>query len=373
MSKINLYRPYSNYEEIEAVTEVLESGWWKQGPKCRELEKRFCEFTGAKNAITVANATLGLDLIFKAYDIKDCDVIVPAITFISTGIVPRWNNCNVIFADVRSDNLTISYEDTLKKLTPNTKVVIIQHQSGHAADIAAFDELKKKGILIIEDAAHGAGSYYKGLHVGIFNPAIFSFNVVKQIATGEGGIVTFPTKSKAVRAEHLRDAGIEENTWERENKKYKWDYVINELGYKYPYNDILASIALVQLKRLKSTNATRLMLVNRYLQNLADVNEVQLPYVSSDVIHSWHQFIIRVDENKRNKLIDFMIENEVDAGVHYKPINYYEKLWSHGDTPTSDLEWQRMVTLPLHPNLTLQDIDRVCNVIKRFYGRETEK
>ena len=370
MAKINLFEPYRGEEEIEAVKEVIESGWWKEGPKCLELEEKWSGYTGAKNSITVNSASVGLDLIFKAYGIKDCDVIVPAMTFITTGLAGLWNNCRVIFADSQKDTLTIDPEDVKKKITPYTKAIVVQHMSGHPCDMDAFDEFKEKGMLIIEDAAHGCGSLYKNKHVGIENPAIFSFNAVKNIASGEGGIVTTPDDEIAEKMRVLRWCGIDSTTWQRDGKKYKWDYSINEVGYKYHFNDILAAIALVQLGRLDFTNKKRRNMVERYTERfIKDRLPVYIPREEEWARSSWHQFIIRVDEKDRNPLLDWLGERSIGCGVHYKPINQYS-LWPHGETPVVDAEWKKMITLPLHPRLTIENVDEVCDAIKEYYNAQ---
>lgn len=369
MKKINLYEPFSDEKELEAVKRVLDSGWWKEGPECEKLEEEFCEFTGAKHAISVNSATVGLDLVFKAYNIKDCDVIMPAMTFVATGLAALYNNCNVIFADINRENLTIDLGDVRKKITPNTKAIILQHQSGYPADIIGFEEFKEKGILIIEDAAHGMGSFFGGEHVGARNPSVFSFNVVKNVAAGEGGMITVPDENIAKRLKALRWYGIEGNTFSREGMQKKWDYIINEIGYKYHFNDILASIARVQLKRLPQTNARREMLATLY-DELFKVSRVTYMKIPGNITSSRHQYIIRVDAMIRDKMIEHLNANGIGASVHYKPINQYPIFANSYGTPTTNRVWEEMITLPLHPKLTEDDIKRIVDTVNNFYANK---
>lgn len=368
MAKINTFEPYRDEKEIAAVTRVINSGWWKEGPECEKLEEEFCKYTGAKYAISVNSATSALDLILKAYGIKDGEIIVPALTFLSTGLIGPWNNCKVVFADVEPIHLTIDVHDVYKKITPDTKAIVVQHMSGHPVELDAFDQFKKYGILIVEDAAHGCGAYYKGVHVGTRNPSAFSFNVVKQIASGEGGIITVDDKDIAEKMKRLRWCGIDESTWRKEGKKYKWDYTINEVGYKYHFNDILGSIARVQLSRLDFTNGLRRKYSEMYNDLLADLPVVR-PYAEPQIIHSWHQYIIRVDSHDRDNLIDFLAQHDIAAGMHYKPINLYP-IFDHGETPVTDIEWRRMITLPLHARLSEDDVRYVCEVIHQYYEQK---
>lgn len=368
MKKINLFEPYTTDEEIKAVTSVIKSGWWKEGPICKELEEEFCNYTKAKYSISVNSATVGLDLLFKAYNIKDGEIIIPAITFPATGLVPLYNNCKVVFADIEEATLTIDPLDVAKKITPRTKAIIVQHQSGYPVDLDSFEQFKKKGILIIEDAAHGAGSFYKGEHVGTRNPAIFSFNVVKNIAACEGGMVTTDNKEKAEKMMTLRWFGIDQFAWKKQRKKHLWDYIITEVGYKYHFNDIFASLALVQLKRLDETNKKRRELSQRYDENFSRSSlPIRILQIGPERLSSRHQYIIRVDDKDRDSLIDWLTAHNIISGVHYKPINMYPIFPEHGDTPVTDREWKKMITLPLHPKLTIQDIDYVFDTITAYY------
>jgi perosamine synthetase len=374
VKRINLFEPYFTKEEIKAVTDVIKSGWWKEGPECKKLEEEFCAFTKAKNAVSVNSATVGLDLIFKAYGIKDCEVIIPPITFIATGVVPLYNNCKVVFADIDEQTLTIDAADVAKKITPKTKAIVLQHQSGYPCDLDAFERFKEKGILIIEDAAHGAGAFYKGEHVGTRNPSAFSFNVVKNIAAGEGGIVTTPDKDMAEKMKTLRWFGIDKIAWQKEGKEHIWDYSIYTVGYKYHFNDIFAVLALVQLKRLNKTNTKRRALAKRYDENFSRASfPVRLLEINSkDIVSSRHQYIIRVDPKHRNLLIHWLTAHKITSGVHYKPINLYPIFDSHGETPVTDREWEKMVTLPLHPRLSFSDVDYICDIIASYFKQHSQ-
>ena len=140
MKKINLYEPYSDEREIEKVTQVIKSGWWKEGPVCDELAEKFCHYTKSKHAIPVNSNAVGMDLLLKAYGIKDGEIIMPSLTFVAAGLVAKYNNLDIVFADVRKDNLTLDPVDVSKKVTPRTKAIMLQHMSGHPCDI---DEFKK--------------------------------------------------------------------------------------------------------------------------------------------------------------------------------------------------------------------------------------
>ena len=182
-------KPAGGEEEIQAVADVINSGWWGKGPKVAQFEKEFAEMVGAKYAIAVNSATAGQDLVLKALDIKDCDIINPTISFMTTGVVPLWNNCTSNIVDVDPDTMCLDPEDVRKHLKPNTKAIIAVNQAGVPADIDAIREFYDG--LIIEDTAHscytpGAGS--KG------DVAVWSFQAVKTMPCGDGGMITTNNK-----------------------------------------------------------------------------------------------------------------------------------------------------------------------------------
>jgi perosamine synthetase len=213
---LNVFKPDVGDAEIEAVAEVLRSGWWGLGPKTAEFEKRFASFIGVKHAIGVNSCTAALDLALKLLAIKNGDeVIVPTLTFVSTAHAVAYNLAYPIFADVDEETKNIDLEDVARKITVRTKAIIVVHYGGRPADL---DELKKVAgdIPIIEDAAHACGARYKNHRVGANgNLTCYSFHAVKNLAMGDGGAVTTDDQAMSERVKRLRWLGIDKGTWDR--------------------------------------------------------------------------------------------------------------------------------------------------------------
>ena len=237
-------KPIGGREEINSLRETIESGWWGKGPKVDEFETKFAKMVGAKYAVAVTSATHGQDLIFKALNINNCDVISPTISFLTTAIVPIWNNCNSNIVDVRKQDLNICPKDVKKNLRSDTKLLIAVNHAGVPAPINEIRNFYDGFIL--EDCAHscyckGAGSYG--------DAAVWSFHAVKTMPCGDGGMITTNDKELFEKLSAMTWLGIS-STYSRikgeENLKpgYSWDYEVNEIGYKCYMTDINASICL---------------------------------------------------------------------------------------------------------------------------------
>lgn len=380
---IPVFRPYYNNEEIKAVTEVLKSGWIGLGPKTEEFEKLFAQYLGVPYAIALNSATAALHLSVIAAGIKEGDeVIVPSLTFVSTAHVIRYLNAKPVFADVEEDTLCISPEDVEKRITKKTKAIIPVHYGGHPCDMDKLQKIAEKyKLTIIEDAAHACGSSYKNKKIGTISPfTCFSFHAVKNLATGDGGMITVKDKNIAERLKRLRWVGINKDTWDRleditddENKSFRvygWHYEIDEIGFKYHMNDINAALGIVQLKKLEESNKKRRDLASRYTKNLGKIKQIRCPVVKGNVVSAQHNYVIRTED--RDKLHLFLREKNISSGVHYMPLHlqpFYRKLYPEVKLPVVEREWKKLLTLPLYPDLTIKQQDYVISSIREFYER----
>jgi perosamine synthetase len=378
---IPVFRPNYNKEEIAAVDAVIRSGWIGLGPKTEEFEKRFALYTNAPYAIAVNSATAALHLSLLAAGIgKGDEVIVPSLTFVSTAHVVKYVGATPVFADITVDTLCISPDDVKKKITKRTKAIIPVHYGGHPCDMDGLQKIAKANkLIIIEDAAHACGTSYHGKKIGSISPfTCFSFHAVKNLATGDGGMITVKDKATAERLNRLRWLGINKNTWDRlevisenENKAYKaygWYYEVDELGYKCHMNDINAAIGLVQLRKLNKSNKKRRALAKRYTQMLQKLPEIKCPIIEPRTISAQHNYVIQC--KNRNKLHLFLRERNISSGVHYMPIHlqpYYKKLFPKVRLPIVEAVWKSLLTLPLYPDLTLKEQDYIIRCIKEFY------
>ena len=356
---IPLFRPSVTGAEVQAVTDVLESGWWGEGPKVAAFEAAFARYAGARHAVAVNSCTAALQLTLEAMGVTGGEVIVPALTFVSTGLAALRNGCRVVFADVDEDTLCLDWDDVAAEVTEQTRAVIpvwyggrITLPSGRVADAL-------RGVPVVEDCAHAAGTPAAGW---LGDAACWSFHAVKNLACGDGGMVTTDDEELAAKIRALRWCGIDKNTWIRDQGRYGWDYDIPAPGWKYHMNDLAAAIGLAQLGRLDVMNDSRRRLVRQYLEELKDLEWLRLPEYREN--SSWHLLAVRVDA--RDAFVDHMLAAGVSAGVHYKPLNTYEWFGPRQPLPVTDRVWKTLVTLPLYPDMTQAEQEQVIAAVRSF-------
>ncbi len=357
-------RPLSGIEEVEAVREILDSGWWGKGSKVEQFEKEFAQMVGAKYAIAVTSASAGQDLVLKAIGITGVDVISPTISFMTTAAVPLWNGCTSNLVDVDPISLNIDPEDVRKSLTPKTELVIAVNNAGVLAPI---DEIRTffDGF-ILEDCAHscytpGAGS--KG------DAAVWSFQAVKTMPTGDGGMITTNSRELYEKILPLTWFGIS-STYSRTKSSspanlngrtgYSWDYEIEVLGYKAYMIDLTAALGLSQMKKLPENLKWRRHIQSRYNAELHP--EVQRPAHTETVQY----YGARVPANKRDSLISFLAEKLIHTSVHYKPLHLHPITKQNREYPIADVEWLRLISLPCHSAMTDEDISYVIFWVNQF-------
>lgn len=365
---ISLFKPSIGESELESLREVFKSGWIGLGPITEQFEKEFADYIGCKYVIGLNSGTAALDLSLKLLNINHGDeVIVPTVTFVSTAHVVAYNLATPIFADV-DDDLQICIEDVKRKITPRTKAIIPVHYSGRPVDI---DKLKKVAgnIPMIEDAAHAAGSEYKGRKCGsLADIGCFSFHAVKNLSMGDGGAITTNDKSLYERAKRLRWLGVDRGTWDRSDidKSYWWEYSVDEIGLKCHMNDISAAIGLVQLEKLDDMNAKRKHIAERYTKGLLDLPEVSTPMMDTDQSKSsWHIYCVKCQH--RNELSGHLEDKGITTGVHYKPIHLYKCYGNTPILPKAEQYFKEILSLPIHPGLTDNDVGMVIDAINSFY------
>lgn len=368
---INVFLPAMGDEEIRAVTEVLRSGWIGLGPKTAEFERRFAEFCGVKYAVGVNSATAALDLAMRLLKVTHGDeVIVPTMTFVSTAHVVAYNLATPIFADVDQRTLNIDLEDLKRKITSRTKAVIVVHYGGRPVDMEALRTITGH-ISVVEDCAHATGSRYKGQPVGSLGEiGCFSFHAVKNLAMGDGGALVTNNTEWHDRAKRLRWLGIDKGTWDRtaNDRSYWWQYNVDEIGFKCHMNDIAASIGLAQLDKLERLNGRRREIVNLYFKGLSDIPQVELPVPDeSDFKSAWHIFHIKCEN--RNDLGLLLNKNGISTGVHYTPIHTYRCYGNRPSLKNAEEVFRRILTLPLYPALSDEQVGQVIKCIRKFYAK----
>lgn len=361
---IPLFRPSISNEAIEAVTDVLRSGWLGLGPRTREFEEQFAAYIGAPHCVGLNSCTSAIHLALKILDLpKGSEVITTALTFVSTNHAILYEDLKPVFADIDPATGNLSVASVAEKITDRTRALLVVHYGGYPADIDELYELaRSRGIAVIEDCAHACGSTYKGARVGSHGDLhAFSFHAVKNLPMGDGGALTVRKTDDDARLRRLRWLGIDKDTFRRTtNSTYDWEYDVPEIGYKYHMNDIGAAIGLAQLRLLDEQNARRTAIAKAYRAQLAAVPGVTLPPESDDRTSSYHLFPILVDD--RDALIRKLKEAGVGTGVHYRRNDEYS-MYERADLPATEWFSSHVLSLPMHMCVSDEDIGFVTRTI----------
>lgn len=369
---IPIFRPSMGKEEVAAVAEVLASGWIGLGPRTKQFEDAFAHYIGVRYASGVNSATAALHLAVAALGIGPGDeVLVPAITFVSTALAASYCGARPMFVDVEPGTLNLDVDDCARKITRRTKAMIVVHFGGHPARMEELKRIARRHKLyLIEDCAHSCGADYQGKKTGrLGHIGCFSFHAVKNLATGDGGMVTTDNRALDSRIRKLRWLGIDKDTYRRTDKKYSWHYEVKEIGWKYHMNDITAAIGLVQLAKLDRLNQRRRQIAACYQEAFSRRKGIEIPVELPGVSSSWHNYVIKV--SRRNELIASLAKHGIAAGVHYMPLHLHPIYRDRRcRLPVAEAVWTQLVTLPLYPDMTDEQIRQVTSAVAAFFGHK---
>jgi perosamine synthetase len=373
---VRLFTPSVGEEELANIRDSFEKSWIGLGPKVRQFEKEWSEMIGCRTSIGTNSATAALHLAVSAFKFpRGKKVMVPAITFASTALAPIYNQLEPVFVDVEADTISLSLDDLEKKYTADCVAIMPVHMGGHPADMEKIMGFARaKNLKVIEDCAHLAGTSYKGKKLGNWGDiGCFSFEEKKAMTTGDGGMLCADDEELVAPLRANRWLGIDKSTWKRvgdytdaETDAMHWHYEIAELGFKYNMNDLAASIGLAQIRKLPGFNARRAEIVKRYLAGMDNLQNIRplLPYQPDD----YNYWIFGVRYHERDALIRFLKKRGIATGVHYLPLTqhpYFEP-WNRHDTPVSDQIWTEFISLPLHAQLTDEEVDYVLQGLHDF-------
>jgi len=394
---VPFFRPSIGQAEIDEVVDTLRSGWLTTGPKTKRFEDEFARAVGAPYAVALNSATAALHLAVEALGLRAGDaVLVPTMTFAATAEVVRYLGAHPILVDCDPVTLNMDFADAREKLRAlaagrlsariprDARVVgMIQvHVGGLMLDVRAAEALAAEhGLWVVEDAAHAfpaswrpsASAPWQRCGEGTSAVSCFSFYANKTITTGEGGMATTADPTLADRMRLMSLHGLSQDAWRRYSGGSKWDYRIQAPGFKYNLTDVAAAIGLHQLARAEAMRVERERIAGRLAGALAEVEELELPPTSSDRIHSWHLFPIRLRIDRlgidRNAFIDSLKAAGVGCSVHWRPLHlhqYYEETfgWRPQDLPTATAAWERLVSLPIFPGMTDEEIARVTDTVR---------
>lgn len=389
--KIEFSPPYFLEEDFEEVVKVLKSGWITTGPRVKEFETLLSHYTGAKATLCVSSATAAMQILLTVLGVGPGDEVITTVyTYTATASVIHHVGAKIVFADTSPGSFNISPEEIKQRLTPKTKAVIAVDYAGIPCD---YDEILevlnrpsfqydfKKGSVqdllgrpvLLSDASHSLGAQYKGIKMGaVADVTAFSFHAVKNLTTAEGGAIQIKENPRLSIEELISQCrlyslhGQDKDAWMKEKGSYRYD--IKLLGYKFNMTDIQAALGICQLKRYPAILEKRKALFAQYAGHLKHKKPFILPsYDPAVKTGSYHLFPLRLtgfNEVRRDALIEFMKSKDITINVHFIPLPMFTAYKQLGfdiqDFSNAYAMFENVVTLPVHLQLDLQDVDRIC-------------
>ena len=396
--KVPFFRVALSDEAIEAVTEVLRSGWLTTGANVRLFEQRFARAVGSEHAVALNSCTAALHLGMEALELRPGQgVLIPTMTFAATAEVVRYHGAVPILVDCDADTLLLDFTDAAAKLeaagkgrlpgcTPGMEIVGISpvHVGGLMIDLAELRRFAEANSLwIVEDAAHAFPAAWRAgptqpwtkCGEGTGDVSCFSFYANKTITTGEGGMAVTSRRDLADRIRLMSLHGLSSDAWGRYEGRGSWDYRILAPGYKYNLTDIAGALGVHELARAEEYRRARQRVARRYREALSECEPIAQPPEPLDRIHAWHLYPIRLDPNalQRDTFVDRLAARGVGFSVHWRPLHlhpYYAEMgWTSAQLPVASRVWETLVSLPMFPDMTDAEHDYVVESIKKVLSR----
>ena len=370
--QIPLFNLNFDDREAKAAYDTIRSGWISTGPKCAELEEMFARMLGAKYAVSVTNCTDALHICCMLCGFGPGDeVICPSLTFAASANCIRYVGATPVFADiVGPEHINIDPADIEQKITSKTKGIVVVHMAGYPAKMDEIMEIAKKhNLKVVEDACHAPLSEYKGKKLGtIGDCSAFSFFSNKNISTGEGGMFVTNSEELAAKAKLLRSHGMTTMSYQRASG-HATEYDIVELGYNFRLDDIRASIAIEQLKKLPGDLEKRIAVRKRYLENLSNVKGIVVPFADcKEFTSNYIMPVVLTEGNKerRNAIREKIHEAGIQTSVHYPAIHKFSIYKDYGVVlPQTEYVTEHEITLPMYAALTMEQVDFICDTVKK--------
>ena len=373
---IRLFKPSLGEEELQAIKEAFDRSWVGLGPRVNEFENKWADFIGAKQAIGVNSATAALHLALACFKFPEGKkVLVPSLTFSATASAILYNRLIPVFVDSDPVTLGLSLDDLEKKYDKDCVAIMPVHYAGHPVPMEKLMPwARQRNLKVIEDCAHTAGGIYQGKMLGTWGDiGCYSFEEKKLMTTGDGGMMVTndPELFKDVKA--MRWVGIDKDNWKTAQEyttanhdAMHWFYELNVLGYKYNMNDLAASIGLIQFKKLPDFNQKRSEIIRQYLDELKGLNSIKplLPFEPEK--YPYQMFGIRAAE--RDELMIYLKSKGVATGCHYTPLSIQPLFKKYkSNCLYIEKEVNKFITLPLHVDLSENDVKYVTQKIKEFF------
>lgn len=358
--KVPIAKPVIGEEEIYNVVEVLKSGMIAQGPKVSEFEEKFSTWVDAEYGIATNSGTSALHVALLSLGIGSGDeVITTPFTFIASGNSIVYTGAKPVFADIDLNTYTLDPESIESLITDKTKAIMPVHLYGQSADMDAICDIARDyDLKVIEDAAQAHGTTFNTKKIGSIGDMVcFSFYPTKNMTTSEGGMIT-------TNDEHLVE---EAHIFRAHGSRVKYHH--DDIGYNFRMTDISAAIGIAQLDKIDQFNRKRIENANYLNKYLKDIDGVITPFTRDNSTHVYHQYTIRVEKGERDDWIQILTDNGIGTGVHYpiplynQPI--YQKLGFSGNCPNAEIAAKGVISLPVHPSLTNEDLDLVIDAVKK--------
>lgn len=382
MNKIRLSKSVVGELEKEALSRVIDKGYLGMGSFVQEFEKKLKDYLGAKYVVCVNSGTAALHLAVESCIPKGCEVLVQSLTFISSFQAITAAGANPIPCEIVPETCTIDLRDAEKKITEKTRAIMPVHYASRVGNLdKVYEFAKEHNLQVIEDAAHVFGNVYKGMKIGSsdlidilsaqplnhLGIVCFSFDGIKNITSGEGGAVVTNDDKVAQCVMDARLLGVQKDTEKRYSGLRSWEFDTMHQGYRYHMSNLFAAIGIVQLERFeKEFKPVRQKLAERYYNALKGIQDIIL--FSNDYREIVpHIFPIRVLKGKRDGLRQYLLDNNIECGTHYRPnhlLTYYGA--RKGSLPVTEQIYTELLTLPLHPDLTEKDQDYVLEKVEEF-------
>lgn len=365
------YRADLGEAEIQAVSDVIRSGWLTMGAKTFEFERQFAHYVGASHAVAVSSCTAALHLSLEAVGLTRGDeVLVPTTTFTASAEVVTYSGATPVFVDIDPATLNMDPRDAERRITPRTKAIIPVHLAGTPCDLEEILDLADQHqVRVVEDAAHALPSTYKGKRIGAISElTAFSFYATKTLTTGEGGMITTENEGLVRRLQVMRLHGIARDAWRRYSSEGSWFYHVLDTGYKYNLTDIQAALGIVQLAKCDEMTQARNRIAERYTAAFQGLDCVETPVIPADRTTSWHLYVLRLHLEQlridRSQFIRELADRGVSTSVHFIPLHLqpaYQRNYGYktGDFPAAEREYQRSLSLPIFSNMREEEIEQV--------------
>lgn len=372
------FKPSIGKEEINEVVATLRSGWITTGPKTHQFEQDAKNYLGAKHVLALSSCTAALHLALIAAGVREGDeVITTPFTFISTVNVIVHQKAKPVLVDIEKDYYTIDPQKIERAITRKTKAIIAVHYAGQPAALQEIRRIARKhNLFLIEDAAHATGSTYQGKKIGSdSDAACFSFYAAKNLAAGEGGLLTLKNASLASKARLWSLHGMSRDAWKRYSASGSWYYEVLVPGYKYNFMDMQASLALHQLQKLDGFIAKKQKIAALYEKAFRSMPELITPKVRPEGTHTYYLYPLVLNTERlninRDEFIEALKAENIGTSVHFIPVHmhpYYKKTFGYkkGDFPIAEDIFFNVLSLPIHAAMSMGDVKDVIAAVQKL-------